>query len=77
MRLVIPQDAIPTTVRPQTLAESEREHIVKTLEACKWRIKGPQAAAERLGMKPSTLYTRMRKLAIPIRAEKFKASTAA
>jgi formate hydrogenlyase transcriptional activator len=51
--------------RPVTLAEHEREHILRTLELTKWHIKGPYGAANQLGLKPSTLYTRMRKLGIP------------
>ena len=48
----------------RTLAEAERAHIVRTCEACGWKIKGPGAAAERLGLNPSTLYFRMKKLGI-------------
>jgi DNA-binding NtrC family response regulator len=47
-----------------TLAATEREHILRICEACGWRIKGPGAAAERLGLNPSTLYFRMKKLGI-------------
>ena len=54
----------------QSLAETEREHITKTLERTAWRIKGPKGAAEILGVKPSTLYTRMQKLGIPGRRQK-------
>jgi transcriptional regulator with GAF, ATPase, and Fis domain len=34
------------------------------LEGCGWRIRGNGGAAERLGLKPSTLETRMTKLGI-------------
>jgi formate hydrogenlyase transcriptional activator len=51
--------------QPVTLAEYEREHILRILEMTKWHIKGPYGAATLLGLKPSTLYTRMRKLGIP------------
>ena len=47
-----------------TLAKAEREHILRVCEACGWRIKGPGATAERLGLNPSTLYFRMKKLGI-------------
>ena len=47
-----------------TLANTERAHILLVCEACGWRIKGPGAAAERLGLNPSTLYFRMKKLGI-------------
>jgi PAS domain S-box-containing protein len=53
-----------------TLAEVEREHILKTLEATGWRIKGAHGAAARLDLQPSTLYSRMQKLGIPHRRQK-------
>jgi len=46
----------------QTLVETEREHILRTLERTDWRIKGPQGAAAALGLKPLTLYSRMKQL---------------
>ena len=58
------------TAHPVTLAEVEREHILRTLENSLWRIKGPNGAASRLGLKPSTLYTRMQKLGIPTLSQK-------
>jgi transcriptional regulator with GAF, ATPase, and Fis domain len=48
----------------QPLEEIERAHILAILEACQWRIKGAGQAAERLGLPPSTLYSRMKKLGI-------------
>lgn len=48
----------------QTLEEVERSHIARALAACNWRIEGPQGAAKRLGLHPSTLRSRMRKLNI-------------
>ena len=42
----------------------ERSRILKTLEACGWRVKGPGYAAERLGLSPSTLRSRMKRLGI-------------
>ncbi len=59
-----------------TLAEAEREHILKTLESTRWRIKGPYGAAARLDMQPSTLYSRMQKLGIPHRRQKDNIRTA-
>ena len=41
-----------------------RSHILSVLEDCQWQIKGAGAAADRLGMKPSTLRYRMKKLGI-------------
>jgi transcriptional regulator with GAF, ATPase, and Fis domain len=42
----------------------ERAHILAVLEACQWRIKGDGQAAARLGLPPSTLRSRMKKLGI-------------
>ncbi len=64
------ENSSQTSPEIMTLEETEREHIVRALELTHWRIKGPRGAAERLGMKPSTLYSRMEKLGIPTRREK-------
>jgi formate hydrogenlyase transcriptional activator len=53
-----------------TFADSDRQHILKTLQKTAWRIKGPKGAAAALGLKPSTLYSRMLKLGIPTRRQK-------
>jgi transcriptional regulator with GAF, ATPase, and Fis domain len=53
--------SIPST---QHLEEVERAHILAVLDACQGRIKGAGQAAERLGLHPSTLYSRLRKLGI-------------
>ncbi|HZV05732.1 MAG TPA: sigma 54-interacting transcriptional regulator [Gemmataceae bacterium] len=47
-----------------TLADAEREHILAALNQTKWVIGGPTGAAARLGMKRTTLISRMRKLGI-------------
>jgi transcriptional regulator with GAF, ATPase, and Fis domain len=39
-------------------------HIRSVLESCGWRIRGVNGAAERLGLKPTTLETRMARLGI-------------
>ena len=48
----------------KTLAEIERDHMVKVLEECYWRIEGQNGAAKTLGLNPNTLRGRMRKLGI-------------
>jgi formate hydrogenlyase transcriptional activator len=47
-----------------TLEAMEREHILRTLADTHWVIGGPRGAASRLGMKRTTLVSRMRKLGI-------------
>lgn len=48
----------------RTLDEVEKEHILRTLDEVSWKIEGPNGAAKRLGLNPSTLRTRMVKLGI-------------
>jgi formate hydrogenlyase transcriptional activator len=48
----------------KTLEELERDHITKILDETYWRIQGPTGAATLLGLNPSTLRGRMRKLGI-------------
>lgn len=48
----------------KTLAEMERHHILNTLRETGWKIAGSAGAAERLGLHPNTLRSRIRKLAI-------------
>jgi transcriptional regulator with GAF, ATPase, and Fis domain len=43
---------------------AERAHIVSVLEECGWKVRGKDGAAERLGLKGSTLQSRMKKLGI-------------
>ena len=47
-----------------TLHAAEREHILKALEATNWVLSGPRGAAVRLGMKRTTLQSKMRKLGV-------------
>jgi formate hydrogenlyase transcriptional activator len=57
-------DESPAEIRPG-LAELERRAIVDALERCHGRIYGPAGAAASLGLKPTTLYGKMRKHHIP------------
>jgi len=47
-----------------TLEVAEREHILHALRETNWVLGGPHGAATRLGMKRTTLQSRMRKLGI-------------
>ena len=47
-----------------TLEEAERAHLLYVLEQTRWTIEGKDGAAAILGLKPSTLRSRMRKLGI-------------
>jgi formate hydrogenlyase transcriptional activator len=46
------------------LAEVERDHIVRALEASDWVVGGKNGAAARLGMRRTSLVYRMQKLGI-------------
>jgi transcriptional regulator with GAF, ATPase, and Fis domain len=70
LRLALLRENEQPLRQPATLAEAERQHILKTLEKTGWRIKGPYGAAQVLGLKPGTLYSRMRKLGVPHRRQK-------
>lgn len=48
----------------KTMDENERDHIIKVLEACSWKIYGEGGAAEVLNINGSTLSSRMKKLGI-------------
>lgn len=52
-----------------TLEEMERQYIVDILEQTNWRVSGANAAAEILGLKPTTLEARMKKLGIERKAK--------
>jgi formate hydrogenlyase transcriptional activator len=47
-----------------TLEDAEREHILKVLEQTRWRVQGDGGAAMLLGMKRTTLESRMSRLGI-------------
>jgi transcriptional regulator with GAF, ATPase, and Fis domain len=65
-RLTIP---VPPTTnaaakRSTRLVDVEKSHIKYVLESTNWRIRGPGGAADRLGLKPTTLETRLAKLGV-------------
>jgi transcriptional regulator with GAF, ATPase, and Fis domain len=49
---------------PATLRDSERTLILRTLEAVGWVLGGPKGAANKLGLKRTTLIHKMQKLGI-------------
>jgi PAS domain S-box-containing protein len=54
----------PSSGKPKTLGEMEREHIAAAVEAAGGKIDGPGGAAEILGLHANTLRSRMEKLGI-------------
>jgi formate hydrogenlyase transcriptional activator len=55
-------DGVPAAAL--TLEDAERDHIRRALEQANWMIGGPSGAAARLGLKRTTLQSRMAKLGI-------------
>jgi len=60
----LPAGARGPTQIPVTLEEVERKHIRDVLESVHWRVSGKRGAAEILGLRPTTLHSRMKKLGI-------------
>jgi len=58
--------ATPAGNMRETLEDAERQQILAALEVSKWVVAGPEGAAARLGLKRSTLQSRMQKLGIRI-----------
>jgi len=65
-RLHIPIPSRPAAVNGSTarLIDVQRDHIRKILEVANWRVRGTGGAADRLGLRPTTLETRMAKLGL-------------
>lgn len=53
-----------TAVDAGSLQDVERKHILEVLQETRWRISGKGGAAEILGLKPTTLESRLKKLGI-------------
>jgi PAS domain S-box-containing protein len=52
----------PAILTAPELEALERENLRRALDACGWKISGAGGAAERLGLKPTTLTSRMKAL---------------
>jgi formate hydrogenlyase transcriptional activator len=67
MRLSIalpPQAKLTVRASLTKIADVQKAHIQSVVESCGWRIRGAGGAAERLGLRPTTLETRMAKLGL-------------
>lgn len=63
-QFLIPSASMTQAAPPINLQDIEREHIRRVLEKTQGRIYGPYGAATQLGLNPSTLRSRMKKLGI-------------
>ena len=59
-----PGGTTSAATRSLTMQEAEHQHIRSILDMTGWRVRGKSGAAEILGLKPSTLESRMAKLGI-------------
>ncbi len=57
-------EAASASAHTQTFEEVERHHILHVMELVGWRVRGEGGAAQLLGLKPTTLESRMKKLGI-------------
>lgn len=48
------------------IRELERENMIKALSVCNGKIYGPRSASEKLGIKPTTLISRLKKMGITL-----------
>jgi len=67
LHVSLPEDRLSGEAQatsPVTLEAAERDHILRALNDTNWVIAGPSGAAARLGMKRTTLQSRMAKLGI-------------
>jgi len=60
----MPHESAYLEKKIKTIDENERDHIVKTLKICRGRINGQNGAAALLGIPPSTLNSKMKRLNI-------------
>jgi len=60
----VPSISGSSSAEPMTLTEVQRRHILDVLNKTGWRIRGKNGAAEILGLKPTTLESRMAKLGL-------------
>ena len=64
LSLALPSLTSAAARRSVKLVDVEREHIRSVLENTAWRIRGVGGAADRLGLRPTTLETRLAKLGL-------------
>jgi transcriptional regulator with GAF, ATPase, and Fis domain len=60
----VASESSPALFSAQELKQRERDNILAALEQARWKVYGPGGAAELLGLKPTTLASRMKRLRI-------------
>jgi transcriptional regulator with GAF, ATPase, and Fis domain len=64
LSIPVPAPMATAATRSVKLVDVQKAHIRSVLESVGWRIRGAGGAADRLGLRPTTLETRMAKLGI-------------
>jgi formate hydrogenlyase transcriptional activator len=64
LTIAVPAPTVSAARRSELLVDVEKEHIQGVLTRTGWRIRGTGGAAERLGLRPTTLETRLAKLGL-------------
>jgi formate hydrogenlyase transcriptional activator len=60
----LPHPVLKDQKRSDRLVDVEKEHVRQVLDMTRWRIRGANGAADRLGLRPTTLESRMAKLGL-------------
>jgi transcriptional regulator with GAF, ATPase, and Fis domain len=55
---------MPAQSEAPTFADAERRAILAALESARWKVSGRGGAADRLGLKATTLHAKMKKLGV-------------
>jgi transcriptional regulator with GAF, ATPase, and Fis domain len=64
LSMPVPHATVSFASHSTKIDDVQREHIRSVLERVRWRIRGSGGAAEQLGLRPTTLETRMSKLGL-------------
>jgi transcriptional regulator with GAF, ATPase, and Fis domain len=64
LKIEIPNGTNGKAVQKFSISDVERKHFLNVLEMTGWRVRGKNGAAEVLGLKPTTLTSRLAKLGI-------------
>jgi formate hydrogenlyase transcriptional activator len=64
LTITVPPTSTTAARRSLKLVDVERQHLRAVLDSTHWRIRGEGGAAARLGLKPTTLETRMARLGL-------------
>jgi formate hydrogenlyase transcriptional activator len=64
LTVAVPNGSCGKVVHSFAIEDIERKHVLSVLEMTGWRVRGKDGAAEILGLRPTTLTSRMAKLGI-------------